>query len=114
MAGIEQKYGIVCAGSKQDLSRAVSDTYKMITQIGTCGLNLCTFGYQEDSAQRLAMQEYVVNAEIEKYYRKAKEIIAQNRDFFEKIAQNLAQKHVLTSEDIQKLKSSCQIVSVSL
>jgi ATP-dependent Zn protease len=52
--------------------------------------------------------------EVEKFYKKAKEILALNVEFLEKVAQALAAKKLLTSADIQEIKHSCNIVSVAL
>ena len=51
---------------------------------------------------------------IEKYFRKAKEILSSNWEFFEKIAATLAQKGLLSVVDIQKIKSKCRIVPIAL
>lgn len=59
-------------------------------------------------------QEQAVAAEVEKFYRKAKEIISLNFEFFEKIAAAIAKKKLLSAVDIQKIKSACKIVPVAL
>ena len=71
-------------------------------------------GEYEDTEHLKAEQEQAVSAEIEKYYRKAKEIISLNQDFFEKVAVALAQKRLLSAVDIKQIKSECNIVSVAL
>ncbi|MCF0135818.1 MAG: ATP-binding protein [Lachnospiraceae bacterium] len=48
-------------------------------------------------------------AEIEKYYRKAKEIISLNIDFVGMVAAALTQKHILSAVDINQIKSECTI-----
>lgn len=47
-------------------------------------------------------------------YRKAKEIISLNMEFFEKVATTLAKKRLLSAVDIKKIKSECKITLVTL
>ena len=51
---------------------------------------------------------------MERYYRKAKEIISANREFFEKLAAALAEKKLLSAVDIQQIREDCRIVSVAI
>ena len=62
------------------------------------------------------LKDYVpeVVSDEEKAYRKAKEIIALNAEYFEKVAAALAQKKMLSAADMQKIKSECKIVPVAL
>ena len=62
----------------------------------------------------MSAQEEAVAVEVEKYYRKAKEILSSNWEFFEKLAAALAQKKLLSAVDIQKIKSECRIVTVAV
>ena len=52
--------------------------------------------------------------ELEKYYRKAKEVLALNREFLEKVAEALANKGYLVMADIKEIKQSCKITPVAL
>lgn len=71
-----------------------------------CGFHLRGTGYQSSQAA-LAHQEQAVAAEIEKYYRKAKEILAANHDFFERVEQELAEKKLLTMRDLDRIRGEC-------
>ena len=113
-AGLDQKFGIVCEGSRADIMRALDNTKDLITDLAYCGLNISSLGYREDTMKHNEVIEYVVFAEVQKFYQTAKEIIASNMDFFEKIALNLAKKHILTTDDIQEIKSTCTIVPISI
>ena len=67
------------------------------------------------STQHLwSAQEQAVSAEVEKYYRKAKEILSCNKDFFDKLAAALAKKGFLAMTDIKSIKESCKITPVAL
>ena len=58
----------------------------------------------------MAQQGQAVAAEIEKYYRKAKEILAANREFFEKVEQELAEKKLLTMRDLDRIRQECGVL----
>lgn len=113
IAAIEQKYGILDAGCERDLDQAFDRTKDLIVNNCISGLHLHCNGYG-DSERLKSEQEQAVSAEVEKLYRKAKEIIALNHDFFEKVALALAQKRLISAVDIQQIKSECEIVPVAL
>ena len=113
MAAIEQKYGIFDAGCSRDLDQAFYGTRDLVVNNCISGLHLHCNNYR-DSERLKSEQEQAVTAEVEKFYRKAKEIISLNHEFFEKIAVALAKKRFLSAVDIKKIKSECEIVSVVL
>lgn len=113
IAAIEQKYGIFDVGSERDLDQAFDRTRDLIVNTCISGFHLHCNGY-EDTESLKSEQEKAVAAEVEKFYRKAKEIISLNFEFFEKIAAALAKKKLLSAVDIQKIKSECKIVPVAL
>lgn len=113
VAALDQKYGISDTGDKWDIDQAFDMTRNLVVNTCINGLYLHQSRF-ENSQQSLYEQERVVSAEIEKYYRKAKEVLSLNQDFFEKIAASLAQRKLLTMADIQKIKGSCKIVPVAI
>lgn len=113
IAAIEQKFGIFDVGGERDLDYAFDSTKNLIVNTCISGLHLHSYGY-EDSERLKSEQERAVAAEVEKFYRKAKEIISLNIEFFEKVASALAKKKLLSAVDIQKIKSECKIVHVAL
>lgn len=112
-AAIEQKFGVFDVGCRRDLDQAFANTRDLVVNCCVCGLHLHQNRYN-DSESLLAEQEWAVSAEVEKYYRKAKEIISLNKEFFDKLAEALAKKKLLSAIDVQKIKSECKIVPVSL
>lgn len=112
-AAIEQKFGIFDAGCDLDLDHAFDHTKDLVVNNCVCGLHLHKTEY-EVSDSLCAAQELAVSAEVEKYYRKAKEIISLNKEFFEKLAAALAKKKLLSAIDIKQIKSECEIISVTL
>lgn len=113
MAAVEQKYGLFDVGSGEDLEEAFHRTKVLVTN--NCMSGFCLYGNGfMDSECLKSEQERAVSAEVEKYYRKAKEILSLNAVFFETIALALAEKKLLSALDIRKIKSECLIVPVSL
>ena len=100
-------------GGERDLDQAFDRTKNLIVNTCISGFHLHCNGY-EDTESLKSEQEKAVAAEVEKFYRKAKEIISLNFEFFEKIAAALAKKKLLSAVDIQKIKSECKIVPVAL
>lgn len=58
--------------------------------------------------------EQATAAEIERYYRKAKEILSANMDFLDAMANSLLEKGILAMYDIADIKKTCNIVSVPM
>lgn len=115
IAAIEQKYGIFDVGGECDLDQAFDRTKNLIVNTCISGFHLHSYDWYGDDSERLkADQQQAIAAEVEKFYRKAKEIISLNFEFFEKIASALAKKKLLSAVDIQKIKSECKIVPVAL
>lgn len=113
MAALEQRFGIYDCGASRDLDQAFAMISDMVKEECVCGFSLHEGRYDasEDLHKR---QEQAAAIEIEKYYRKAKEIISLNREFFERIAAELAQKRLLHTADIQRIKAECNIVAVNV
>ncbi len=112
-AAMEQKFGIPDTGCERDLDHAFSMTRDLLVNACIKGFSLYE-GRYADSERILSDREQAVAAEIENYYRKAKEIISANWDFFEKLASALAEKKLLSAVDIQNIKRECRIVSVAV
>ena len=112
-AALEQKFGIVDPGATDDISQAFRMVQSLVRDYCSCGFHLYGRGYR-DSEDMQARGEQAVASEVERYYKKAKEIIAQNSEFFEKIAKALAEKKLLGTEEIREIKKSCRIVPASV
>lgn len=112
-AAIEQKFGIFDAGCARDLDFAFDRTRDLVVNNCVCGLHLHKNMY-EDSQRLWSEQEQAVSAEVEKYFRKAKEIISLNMEFLDKAAAALAKKRLLSTVDIKQIKSECKITPVAL
>lgn len=113
IAAVEQKFGISDIGCENDLNQAFDLTKEQVVNTCTNGLHLHATEYSS-SERLMSEQEQVIATEVEKYYRKAKEILSLNWKFFEKVASTLVQKKLLSSVDIQKIKSECEVVPVAI
>ena len=67
-----------------------------------------------DASGTLFIREQLAAAEVERYYRKAKEIFAQNQDFLEKMASALVDRGLLLAPDIQEVKNNGHIIPYTL
>ena len=113
MAGTEQKLGQRDSGSSNDLRKAYDYIKDCSTETGSCGISFLEGAY-EPSNNLLFRQEAIITAELERYYFKAKEIIAANDDLFNAIAEALAEKRVLLTEDIRKIREQHPVVNVNI
>lgn len=113
MAATEQKFGITDSGTTRDLNHAFRVTMGMIENECICGFDLHKNGYDDSEALK-NRREQATAIQVEKYYRKAKEILSLNWEFLEKLARELAEQKILDTADVQKIKSECKITPVNL
>ena len=113
MAAVEQVFGIFDAGNSRDLDQAFDGVKTLVVNNCVCGFHLHKNEY-EDSQHLWSAQEQAVSAEVEKYYRNAKEILSCNKEFFDKLATALAKKGFLAMAEIKEIKESCKITPVAL
>lgn len=105
IAGVECKFGITNCGASEDLNIVYRNIYKLVGDECVCGFSNYSDGF-DDSEHKKHELEVIAASQVEKYYRKAKEIIIQNRELFEAVARALAEKSTITKMDIQKIKKS--------
>lgn len=113
IAAVEQRYGIVDMGGERDIDQAFDMTKELLTNKCINGFRLHANGY-DDTERLKSEQEKATSEEVERFYQKAIEIIAHNREFLEKIAIALAEKKLLTAADVQRIKSECKIYQVAI
>ena len=106
-AASELKYGKVASGTMSDLSKACSHINTSIKRIGTYGLsNVCL---SSESSLLLSRGEIVAAAELERFLFKAKEILAENREFLDKLAAEICEKGTLLNSDVARIRATCTI-----
>ncbi len=113
IAAIEQRYGQKGKGAMTDLQNARKSINHQIKNNGLCGFGTVET-YETDSNERIKNQEYAADILLDQYYTKAKVLIAENREFLEKVASELAEKKILTMYDIQRIKKTCNIKEVDV
>ena len=105
-AATEVVYGTVDPGCTSDINRA----YKVVSRFVD---DYCSFGFGNsegvnelgNSDQLLSRKELLISYEMEKFYRKAKKLIIDNRPYLDRLAKELAEKKVLTYKRVKELKT---------
>ena len=69
--------------------------------------------YQESNEGKWRL-ETLVHAELTSELQKTKQVLAANREFFDKITEAIVENDYLISSDIQAIKRTCEIVSVAI
>ena len=117
-AAVELYYSGVCAnGCQSDIRKAADNIRDAISESGTCGfgmIDVANHRFPESSESFNSRNESVVQAELERYMFKVREILIKNRDFLEKAAQMLSERETLLYSDIRKLRESIKITEVVL
>lgn len=115
IAAVEQVYGRKGFGGSRDLSDAQRQLDWFLRDFGKYGFGFISCPDRRASSERIQENREIVTAALmESYYEKTKKIIAQNREFLERVATELAEKKILTMYDIQRIKSKCKIREVNV
>lgn len=101
----------VASGCYSDLDRAIHSIRDGLTESGTNGIALLEYDnrYYTLSPRAFENREAVVHAELERYILQTRNILLQNREFLEKIADALVEKETLLYSDIQAIRESVTI-----
>ena len=107
----ELYYSEACAsGCYSDLQKAIRLLRDGLTESGTNGISFLEFGdFYNLSDRTFDNREAVVHAELERYIFQTRNILLQNKEFLEKIADALAEKETLLSSDIKAIRESVTI-----
>lgn len=112
-AAVELYYAETCAsGCQSDIRRAYENIRYAISASGTTGfgmIEVSNHDFREPSESMNSRNEAVVQAELERYMFKARDILLKNRDFLEKTAEELVKKETLLYSDIQRIRKSVKI-----
>lgn len=103
-AAIEIVYGKDDIFSDYEISDAASLVKRFIDT--HCSYDFICFG-DKKSNELLKRKEVEVKLELERYYRRAKEILMDNRELLDLVANELIEKEVLLSGDIRRMVSEC-------
>ena len=117
-AATELYYGEVCAsGCQNDLRKAANHIRESAQYNAQFGIGLLDVESRRSSRMSEAYDarmEAVVQAELERYMFKVRDILIKNREFLEKVVDELAEKHTLLFSDIRKIRESTGIVHASV
>ncbi len=108
-ACVEQKYGIVDYGGEGDVNNAFAIANRLVVKEATEGLRFCNMSNYPASTDLRSSQERKCFDVVENCYNKAKEILANNKEFVDKVVSELLEKRILTYIDIQRIKKTCNI-----
>ena len=109
-AAVETRYaGQVAEGCSDDIACAVNCIREAAAKEGTLGFSL--LNVESDSSSDMseslnARSEAAVQAELERYYGKARALLAQNEAFLKEITEALVMKKTLLYSDIQAIRGT--------
>ena len=102
-AATEMIYGVTDVGANNDLHRAFDIVERFVD-------NYCSYGFDKwinknnCSNDLLSRQETHIASEVNRYYEEAKHLMAENRDYLERVARALIEKKTLSGSAVRALK----------
>lgn len=109
-AAVEMQYpGQLAVGCGRDIKRAVNCIRESAANVGTMGFSLLDVESESSvsmSESLNARSEAAVQVELERYYGKARALLAQNEAFLKEITEALVMKKTLLYSDIQAIRST--------
>ena len=96
-----------------DLDKVIKLIRNGMFENGTCGIGLIEVT-RNSSESMITRGEAVIQAEIERYMFRTKDILLKNREFVLKLANEIAEKKFLLYSDIEKIRESVQIEYVQI
>ncbi len=102
--------GEVAEGCSRDIAKAVRGIRQKMESEAALGFGL--LDVQSDCNNEMSeflnhKGEIVVQTELERYMRQAREILQRNRTFLEQLTEELIQRETLLYSDIQRIKLNC-------
>ena len=101
-AAIEIIYGDKDVGCLGDIRNAYINAELIIDDFVAYGFD--KFERQKSSNELYVRRESAIYQELEKYYFEAKKILMENREFLDKVADELLKKKILLYTDINKIR----------
>ena len=106
-AATEIIYGTFDLGCEGDLHKAFDLVTTFVDDYGAYGFN--AFERGNSSQYLLESKDRKVAEQMDRYYRKSKQIIAENRGFFDAMVQELLKEKTLTKKQIKSIRDSVVI-----
>ena len=102
-AAVELKYGIPGFGGRADFSSVYDNLLSWADGEAIYGFDLQT-GYREVPESTGYLQHQVVSHRMAEYYQQANKLLTENRSLLDGIAEMIAKKRYLTSDDIREIR----------
>ena len=112
-AAVELNYGICADGCETDIRKAYNEIRDEVSEKGSIGfgmVDVSNYRFPNPSESLNSRNESVVQAELERYFYKAKKIIIENKEFLEKVVEALLEKDALLASDIAKIREELKNV----
>ena len=108
-AATELKLGEIDVGCSRDLQRATDILNRMVGEYASMGFDKIVRVHWRDSENHLSKVENTVGEELTRRYTKVKQMLVENMEFVNKLGAELIEKRLLTCDDVQRIKSTCNI-----
>ena len=109
-AATEICFGETDVGANNDLHRAFDIVERFVDDYCSNSFDRWVQGMTHSSSV-LERRDMQLAIEMENFYKKAKKILIDNREFLDKLATALIEKDILTSVEIEKIKATCKMVA---
>lgn len=103
-AATELVYGTVDVGANSDLNRAFRIVERFVDDY--CAFGFDKFESHSSSDTLLENKEKCIAAEMDRYYMRAKQILAENRDFLLRLSHALVEKRMLRGSEVRSLRNA--------
>lgn len=113
-AAAELKFGWVASGAQSDIHKAVHMIGDGYSDSATGGFAFADTSAYRESPESSFQRETVTAARAEEYLFKAKQIIAANMEYLEKVARALMEKRVLLNSDVKKIRDTVVINHIDI
>ena len=106
-AATEIILGVSDVGCQDDLLTAHNIVEDLVDDFGTIGFE--THTGRNSGAYVLEKKDRLIASELERYYKEAKRIIANNRAFVERVRVELLRHHTLTYRDMEMIRAELEL-----
>ena len=101
-AAVEVVYGVPDMGSETDFEMAFKILDHFTTELHIYGFD--AHSNYDDSEYWQSAKNHRITYELERYYRQAKKLLIDNRDFLDAVIEALVSKQTLTFRDIREIR----------
>lgn len=105
-AATEMVFGTADVGCNADMHKIFDAVMEFVDN--NCTLGFETFEGISSSQYLLEKKDRLVASEVERYYRIAKQIIVENRDFLDRVVDALLDHKTVTYRELQEIRKSCK------